>query len=424
MHGIRKWVDWYATIGLDGLTESAKSKRYAFSIVCLLAGVAAISYTGFYMLYDFDGLRPAWIGALVCVPVLGLPWVARINLLLALTIGALIVIWVFSHLTFHLGTATGLYLYMLVGILSVVLVLGIEHVWFTLSASIALIAAMIANYTFFQIPSGQARVDEAFQTTIFISTIIFLGAMLCAIVFTLAKRVARAEDALAAEHARSEALLDNLLPTEIAARLKSAPGEVIADDLPEVTILFADIVDFTPRATSMTPEAVVAFLNNVFTEFDRLTEHFGLEKIKTIGDAYMVAAGMPLARADHTQVIADMALAMLDATRKLSETAHQPIEVRIGLHSGSAIAGVIGTQKVFYDVWGDTVNTASRMESQGEIGRIQLTEETKERLGNAYLFEERGLVNIKGKGPVKTYWLTGKSDHSLPVDSNAANASA
>ena len=407
MHGLRKWVDWYATIGLDGLPESAKSKRYAFSIVCLLGGLAAISYASFYALYDFSGLRPAWISALVCVPVLGLPWIARANVLLALTIGVSIIIWVFSHLTFHLGTAAGLYFYMLIGIVAVVLVLGAEHLWFTLAASIALIAAMLANYVFFQEPSGQARVDETLQTIIFITVILFLGVILCASVFALATRVARAEAALAAEHARSEALLQNLLPQEIAARLKDRPGEVIADGLPAVTLLFADIVDFTPRSLSRSPEDVVAFLNQIFSRFDDLTAERGLEKIKTIGDAYMVAAGLPVAREDHAVIVADMALAMQDTVEELSVKMGEEVQLRIGIHSGPAIAGVIGTSKVFYDVWGDTVNTASRMESHGEPGRIQITGATRALLGDRFKTSERGVVEIKGVGPMDTWWLNG-----------------
>lgn len=400
-------MDWYATIGLEGLPESDQSKRYAFSIVCLLGGLAAIAYAGFYALYDFSGLRTAWMSALVCVPVLCLPWVARGSVLLALTIGVATIIWVFSHLTFHLGTAAGLYLYMLVGVVAVVLVLGTERLGFTAACTIVLTAAMLANYTLFQSPSGQARVDERLQTIIFVSVISSLGIMISASVFALAARVARAEAALAAEHARSEALLQNLLPEEIAARLKDRPGEVIADGLPAVTLLFADIVDFTPRSLSRSPEDVVAFLNQIFSRFDDLTAERGLEKIKTIGDAYMVAAGLPVARDDHAVVVADMALAMQATVKELSLKMGEEVQLRIGIHSGPAIAGVIGTSKVFYDVWGDTVNTASRMESHGEPGRIQITGATRALLEDRFKTSERGVVEIKGVGPMDTWWLEG-----------------
>ncbi len=374
----------------------------------LIALAAALSYAAFYALYDFEGLRVAWTAALICALVILLPLVAIRSTRLALYLGMAVGIWVFTTLTYHLGASTGLFLYLNVALMAAFFVNGKEHLADSIFFAVACTTAMVISMIYFQEPSGTARVDPVFQSIVLLSVIVSLPIMISLGIFTLSFRVARAEEALAAEHARSEALLDNLLPSEIAARLKSEPGTVIADDLDEVTILFADIVDFTPRASSMPPEEVINFLNRVFTEFDKLTDRFGLEKIKTIGDAYMVAAGMPVARPDHAQAIADMALEMLQVTRRLTRETGQQVEVRIGLHSGAAIAGVIGSQKVFYDVWGDTVNTASRMESQGEEGRIQLTRETKDRLGPDYQFELRGDVEIKGKGIVQTYWLMGK----------------
>ncbi|MCE8527311.1 adenylate/guanylate cyclase domain-containing protein [Ruegeria pomeroyi] len=215
----------------------------------------------------------------------------------------------------------------------------------------------------------------------------------------------RAEDALEAEHARSEALLYNLLPTEIAARLKDAPDQTIADSLDHTAILFADIVDFTPRSARMTPEDLVSFLNRIFSTFDELAAKHGLEKIKTIGDAYMVAAGLPHPIDRPVHRVAEMAFDMLDALRDLSAELNDPIDIRIGLHAGPVVAGVIGHQKLFYDVWGDTVNTASRMESHGQPGRIQVTAAAREALKDAYDFEPRGAVEIKGIGRLETWWL-------------------
>ncbi|MCP4317990.1 MAG: adenylate/guanylate cyclase domain-containing protein [Hyphomicrobiales bacterium] len=408
MFNARQLVDRYASIGLDGLPDTEKSKRFAFNILVLIGFVTVVGYGAFYALYDFEGLRIAWTASLVCTSIVILPIMATHSLRLALYLGVALTIWVFTFLSYHLGAGTGLYLFLNVPLIAVTVVNGKENLADTLVFWIATTSAMVTSAVFFQNPSGAARVDPAFQEIVLVGVVIGLAAMIGAGVLALSFRVARAEAALAREHARSEALLGNLLPTEIAARLKLSPGVVIADGLPEVTILFADIVNFTPRASSMQPEDLVNFLNRVFTEFDSLTEQFGLEKIKTIGDAYMVAAGMPTARADHAQIVADMALAMLDVTARLTAETGQYTEVRIGLHSGAAVAGVIGTQKVFYDVWGDTVNTASRMESQGEEGRIQITQDMKDRLGATYTFEPRGIVEIKGKGLIQTYWLTGK----------------
>ncbi|MEM1350697.1 MAG: adenylate/guanylate cyclase domain-containing protein [Pseudomonadota bacterium] len=213
---------------------------------------------------------------------------------------------------------------------------------------------------------------------------------------------------LATEHARSEALLDSLLPKAIAARLKLEPGRTIADSLPQVAILFADIVDFTHRSASLPAEDVVEFLNQIFRAFDELAANHGLEKIKTIGDAYMVAAGLPSQVKDPVHRAAEMALDMQRIVAEMSPKFADGLQVRIGLHAGPAVAGVIGNRKPFYDVWGDTVNTASRMESNGEPGRIQVTTAAKEELDNEYLFTPRGTVEIKGVGSMETWWLTGE----------------
>lgn len=209
------------------------------------------------------------------------------------------------------------------------------------------------------------------------------------------------------EFDRSERLLENILPTSIAERLKREPNKIIADDLSQVTILFADIVDFTPRALRMSAPDLVSFLNRVFTEFDELAAKHRLEKIKTIGDAYMVAGGMPEPRGDHASAVADMALEMLHVTEQVGREIDETLAVRIGIHTGPAVAGVIGTRKFFYDVWGDTVNTASRLESNGTPGRIQVTQETYDALSDRYMFENRGIIDIKGKGRIQTYYLTG-----------------
>ncbi|MEW2915921.1 adenylate/guanylate cyclase domain-containing protein [Ruegeria sp. ANG10] len=178
---------------------------------------------------------------------------------------------------------------------------------------------------------------------------------------------------LEAEYARSEALLYNLLPEDIAARLKVEPSGTIADKLPQVAILFADIVDFTPRAAKLPPVDVVAFLNKIFSAFDSLAEKHGLGKVKTIGDAYMAAAGMPNPCNDPVHRVAEMALDVQITVAQMSPDFAKGLQIRIGLHAGPVVAGVIGNRKPFYDVWGDTVNSASRMESNGEPGRIQVT---------------------------------------------------
>ncbi|MDQ3871275.1 MAG: hypothetical protein M3301_06640 [Chloroflexota bacterium] len=205
----------------------------------------------------------------------------------------------------------------------------------------------------------------------------------------------------------NERLLLNILPEPIARRLRE--GEtVIADRFDEVTLLFADIVGFTQRSSVMSPTDVVDVLNGVFSLFDELVERHSLEKIKTIGDAYMVVGGLPPRMDDHAARVAEMALELTDAVAGMRLTPW-PLEFRIGMHTGPAVAGVIGVKKFIYDVWGDTVNTASRMESHGVPGRIQVTHAVHERLCDRYHFRPRGIVDVRGKGPMPTYFLLGRA---------------
>jgi len=203
---------------------------------------------------------------------------------------------------------------------------------------------------------------------------------------------------------QSDALLLNVLPEKIADRLKG--GErVIADHYNMATVLFADIVNFTPLSEVKSPQEVVSLLNRLFTKFDHLADRYGLEKIKTIGDAYMIVAGVPLPRDDHALVAMEMAVAMHAAVADEPLADGRKLEIRIGLASGPLVAGVIGEQKFSYDLWGDTVNTAARMESSGLPGCIQVTEETCRLLGDRYPFVRRDAVEVKGKGPMTTWTL-------------------
>ena len=217
---------------------------------------------------------------------------------------------------------------------------------------------------------------------------------------------------LADEQERSEHLLLNVLPAPIAERLKHGE-ETIADSFAEVTILFADIVNFTPMSAKLTAAEVVGVLNEIFCAFDMLSERRGLEKIKTIGDAYMVGAGIPIPRDDHAEVVAEMALDMLEVIKAFNRRHGTDLSMRVGINSGPVVAGVIGTKKFVYDIWGDAVNTASRMESQGLKGGIQITEATYKHLKDHYEFTDRGMVVIKGKGQMHTYILKGRKEKMI-----------
>jgi adenylate cyclase len=210
--------------------------------------------------------------------------------------------------------------------------------------------------------------------------------------------------ALASEQQKSEALLLNVLPAPIALRLKNGESQ-LADAYDSVTVLFADLVGFTQLSARTEARRLVAILNHIVTSFDDLADELGVEKVKTIGDSYMAVCGAPRANPRHAEVMAEMARRMLEALAVVNVYQHTALEIRIGLHSGPVVAGVIGTRKFAYDLWGDTVNTASRMESYGVAGRIHLSEATARLLDGSFPLESRGELQIRGKGPMHCYFL-------------------
>ena len=209
------------------------------------------------------------------------------------------------------------------------------------------------------------------------------------------------------EQMKSDKLMLNILPKPIADRLKKGEKN-IAGSYPEVTVLFSDLAGFTKMSSQKTATELVKLLNDIFSKFDRRAESLGLEKIKTIGDAYMAVGGLPIPRSDHAEIVADMALGMFEDLHSFNSENNQSIEMRIGLHSGPVVAGVIGFTKFSYDLWGNTVNTASRMESTAENGRIQVTPFTQSLLNENFLLEERELIECKGLGPILTSYLNSR----------------
>ena len=274
--------------------------------------------------------------------------------------------------------------------------------WFAAFVAVFLVSGIVG-----EVAGGQSALPSWFSSAMIALNVTVGGAV---VFLLLAQFVRQREEALAAlqvEQDRAETLLLNILPRSIAERLK-ADSATIADQFAAASILFADVVDFTPLSDSLQPAEVVGLLDHLFTHFDLLAERYGVEKIKTIGDAYMVAAGVPTPRADHARVMALMALDMRDAMRSDDAVGHLGLELRIGINSGPVVAGVIGRKRFLYDLWGDAVNMASRMESQGTPGEIQVTQATYELLRDEFELEPRGTVSIKGKGDVETWYLVGR----------------
>lgn len=214
----------------------------------------------------------------------------------------------------------------------------------------------------------------------------------------------REKEMLHIEQMKSEKLMLNILPKPIADRLKRGEKN-IAGSYPEVTVLFSDLVGFTKMAANKSAPELVKLLNDIFSRFDKRAELLGLEKIKTIGDAYMAVGGLPIPRSDHAEIVADMAIGMYEDLADFNQANQQEIQMRIGLHSGPVVAGVIGFTKFSYDLWGNTVNTASRMESTSENGRIQVSSTTHDLLKDHFVLEERELIECKGLGPMLTYFV-------------------
>ena len=271
--------------------------------------------------------------------------------------------------------------------------------WFAAFVATILVALALSEVVR---PDG-ADLPEAFVRTFDVLNIVVVSfvAMLLLVTF------ARGRDAA---QARVEALLLNVLPADVAQRLQSDPNS-IADHFDDASILFADVVDFTPLSSRLDAREVVEFLDRLFTSFDALVDRYDVEKIKTIGDCYMVAAGVPRKRPDHAQALAGLALEMREcAKRCLPDRDGRDLQLRIGISSGPVVAGVIGRRRFLYDLWGDTVNMASRMESHGAPDTIQITRSTFELLRDDFELEPTGLVEVKGKGEIETWRLVGPSE--------------
>jgi adenylate cyclase len=314
-----------------------------------------------------------------------------------------------------MGSGTGMQFYYPVGAALLVLFFGVERLALTAILGAAAVPFLVAIEVLVPHDTGMLHPMVLFGNYV-VTSIVACAALMTIVIYAL-REAARAEATAELERARSDALLANILPVSVADRLKSDPSSAIADKYEDASILFADMEGFTTRASETPPDQLVQFLNRVFTEFDQLVERYGLEKIKTTGDAYMVVSGVPSPRPDHALAIARLALDMRDAAMAMRDPNGRSVPIRIGIGCGPVVAGVVGTRKFFYDVWGDAVNIASRMESTGFTGRIQVSPEAFTYLKRDFVLEPRGEVDLKGKGRMSTWFLIARQD---PVPAAAA----
>jgi adenylate cyclase len=305
-----------------------------------------------------------------------------------------------------MGTDSGSQFFFLVGACLVVLLLGIEHI--VLASALAAIAAGLIIALEFLVPPNTGLQPAWAQTMGFVITTIASVGMVVVTVWFALRDTARAEAEMEAQYERSEALLANMLPASIAQRLKDPDRSIIADKYDEASVLFADIVGFTERASSIAPADLMRFLDRLYSAFDELVDKYGLEKIKVSGDSYMVVSGVPRPRPDHAQALADFALDMADVAAGLKDSHGHAVPLRVGMACGPVVAGVVGSRRFFYDVWGDAVNVASRMETTDSVGRIQVPEAMYALLKEEFVLQERGHIDVKGKGSMRTWYLIGR----------------
>lgn len=323
---------------------------------------------------------------------------------------------------YSIGTDSGLQFYYLVAASLTVITLGIERIVLSgVLVAVGLAASIAMELT---VPDDRGLGPPWVMTAGFILSATSATLMVFATVWYALRETDRAERAMEAEYQRSEQLLANILPTTVAARLKDPGHTVIADRYDDASILFADIAGYTERASDTSPSDLVRFLDRLYTDLDALVDRHGLEKIKTSGDSYMVVSGVPRPRADHVEALACLALDMADAVAGLTDPLGRAVPLRIGLAAGPVVAGVVGARKFFYDVWGDAVNVAARMETTDVAGRIQVPHNIYQRIRHSFVFEERGEVDVKGKGPMHTWYLVARRNDEAVRDAVERPASA
>ena len=371
----------------------------------LLAWILAATLGCFAAWRLVDGSTHWKYAALVAVAYLLLPLLHRLNAMAApLALVAVGYTWTFA-ITMVVGIDSGTTYFLLAAAALGIALLGAEHLAHAILVAVGAAAVMIVLR--FVAPRDPGADAVTFYGN-FIVNVIGSSVMLFAVMYYALRQLTQAEQRATREHERSLRLLLNVLPPVVAERLMIHPDETIADAFSEASVLFADMGGFTARSSDTTPEELVVFLNRVYTSLDGLVERHGLEKIKSAGDAYIVVSGVPEPTADHAAAIADLALDMRETLAGLVDARERHVPVRIGIASGPVVAGVVGTRKFFYDVWGDAVNTAARMESSGEAGEIQVAAETRRLLDVRFDLVERGTIEVRGKGPMRTWFLKGR----------------
>ena len=388
-----------AELGTAGYPRAVRRRLTIVNVMAFLIAVFSVIYAIVFTYYDMHDYRHLIaLNLLLTVIVLLAPLAHRINDIAAalmITVAEYIALFVF---VWAFGHNSGIQINYIIAAAVAFAIYGLAHIRLAVAIIVAGLALHVAAWFLFPPERAQFAADPSLLDNLYISSAVTTFCIIALIVgyaFTVAD-TARAE---------ADALLTNILPEPIAERLKERPDAKVADSVDEASVMFSDLVGFTELAHKLGAARTVALLDQIVTEFDRLAARHGVEKIKTIGDGYMAVTGVSLPRADHLPCLARMALGLPGLVERLSAAHGVDLRVRVGIAIGPVMAGVIGTDKFSYDVWGETVNLASRLESHGLPGEIQVSEAVRKSLGDSFVFEPRGLIEVKGVGRLETWLL-------------------
>jgi adenylate cyclase len=403
---VKPWLARIATLGIDGYPPQVQRRLKILNVVSYLIAFFTIAYAIQQVLVDMKTWAPVIIiNLLLAVVAMLVPLAHRVNEIaggLTLAIAEFVALFV---LTGYLGHSSGIHIQYITYAAAPFVILGLGRLKLILALVITGFVLHLASWFMFPDHRAFLNVDAANLDAMYITASVTTFGLIAATVYYAFHLAERAE-------AQTESLLRNILPETIVDRLKAAPEATIADSFDEASVLFADLQGFVALAKKLGPARTVEFLNTLMTEFDSLAVRHGVEKIKTIGDAYMAAAGAPNPVPDHAQRLARLSLDLLAAAERASDVIGVPLALRIGLASGPLMGGVIGAKRLTYDVWGDTVNLASRLEGSGEPGRVHVSARGKVLLERDFRLESRGTLAIRGFGTEQTWYLVGPADEA------------
>lgn len=401
------WLDRLLSIGIVSTDPDVVRRQRCANIAILAIIGNTLTHLVINTLHDFRGLLVINIYnvVMIVVPLL-IPRLHRYGENVAAIVLSILVLFGHSFVVWSFGLASDVQVYFTMFPSALLLLLGVQHWRLFLVFFVLYLVALLFALNYAPVDGWIIPEDEGFRDLLSRQAMINTISINAALLFYALTALQRAEIELQNQHARSEALIETMMPRPIAERLKSGDDH-IADRVEMLSVMFADLVGFTEAAHDLTPERVVDFLDGFVRTCDALCQHYGVDKIKTIGDSYMAAAGFDGRPSEGAVAVGQLALAMIEAIGRQPPLGGRRLSLRVGIHCGPATAGVIGDTRFSYDVWGDAVNTASRMESYGEPGRIHVSEAFRNLTADRFVFEERGATEIKGIGATRTFLLVG-----------------